>query len=151
MKLAYLFNYFICLLLCLCCNEDPNTSNDKEKLRTDFSESEFKSAIIGKWQSVLTIDGQENVIYLELSEQGDAKISLKKESTVEEFQGKYSIGFIRPPSPGTVTLAEITITTPQRNIILSRVCFDMSNAYPAPAGLLLRIMESPYGTLDRVE
>ena len=145
MKVQLSLAFSICMLLCTSCNKDLN----QENLRSDYSRSEFKSAIIGDWQSVFLSEGHVNVIYLKFNRLGKAKISLQDEDTVEDFKGDYHIAFMRDPSPGTVTLAEITIESTQRTIVLSRVCFDLNNIYPTPSGLHLRILESPYGTLSR--
>ena len=141
--------YLFGLIICLCCNNEPIST--KVELRSDFSESEFKNAIIGKWKSVYEITGEENVIYLELSEQGKVELILEKNSVRKEFVGNYSVDFLRPPSEGKVTFAELTITTSNGDmIILSRVNFGLHNAMPEGSGFFLRIDESPFGVLKRM-
>lgn len=139
----------IMLIFCLGCHKTP-TQVDQIELREGLSASEFKEAIIGKWQSVYEKPGKENVLYLELSRKGSAKIIIKKDSDKKEYEGNYSIDFLRPPSIGMVTLAELTIKTSKENIILSRVNFGLHNAFPVEAGFLLRIDNEPYGVLKKI-
>ncbi len=138
----------IMLILCLNCHRTP-TQVDQIELREDFSESEFKEAIIGKWESVFEIPGKQNIGYLELTRQGNAKIIIKQDGNKKEHKGSYSLTFLRPPMEGNVTLAELTIITSKESIILSRVNFGIHNAFPAEV-FFLRIDKEPYGVLQRM-
>ena len=138
------------------CDSDKESVSDTKKdveiieLREDFNAEEFKEAIIGKWQSVFEQSGFENVIYLELNANGNAKITLDKDSVSNDYQGDYTIDFTRQPMKGSVTFGEITISTQNKIIKLSRVNFGLHNAMPADS-MYLRIDESPHGVLDRVK
>ena len=148
MKLIKFKFFLIVFMICLGCHTTP-TQVEQIELRSDFSESEFKEAIIGEWQSVYEIKGEENIKYLELGEQGKVKLILEKDSIGIEYEGHYSVDFLRPPSEGMVTLAELTISTSKGSIILSHVNFGLHNALPAESGPFLRIDNSPYGVLKK--
>jgi len=137
------------LIFCLSCHNTP-TQVEQIELREDLSEAEFKKAIIGNWQSVYETPGKEIVDYLELDLQGNAKIIIKQAGNKREYQGNYRIIFLRPPTKGMVTLAELTIQTSGENIILSQVNFGLHNAVHAQVGFLLRIDKEPYGVLKKI-
>ena len=136
------------LVLGLGCTETP-TQFEQPELREDFSEAEFKEAIIGKWQSVYEKPGQENVEYLELGQQGNAKAIIVQNDSRREFEGNYAVSFLRPPTKEVVTFAELTISMPGGDLKLSKVNFGLHNAFPVESGLFLRIDEAPYGVLRR--
>ena len=141
------------LFLSLGCDKTPNDNQAQQnqiELREDFSASEFKEAIVGKWHSVWERPGEEYVKYLELHQQGEAKIIISKDIDSKLSEGNYSINFLRPPATGNVTFAEITIATSNDTIILSRVNFGYHSAFPMEGDLLLRIDEAPYGVLKRL-
>lgn len=98
----------IILIFFLSCHKTP-TQVDQIELREGLSEFEFKEAIIGKWKSVHEIPGKQNIEYLELTSQGNAKIIIKQDGNKKEYKGSYSLAFLRPPTEGMVTLAELTI------------------------------------------
>lgn len=135
----------IILIFSLDCCRTPTEVNQTE-LREGLSESEFRAAILGKWESVFEHPGKQNVAYLELTCQGKAKITITHDGNKKEYKGGYSITFLRPPTEGMVTLAELTIKTSNENIILSRVNFGLHNAVPFDE-YLLRIEKEPYGVL----
>ncbi len=152
-------NYFIILSVLIsligCDKEsdsDTDTKTDSEiiELTEDFNADEFKEALIGKWQSVFEHSEYENVIYLELNADGEAKITLDKDNVSNDYRGDYTIDFTRQPMEGNVTLGEITISTQNKIIKLSRVNFGLHNAMPADS-MYLRIDESPYGVLNRIK
>jgi hypothetical protein len=122
---------------------------DRNNLRDDLSASEFKNALIGKWQSVFELEGWENVTYLKLDNQGKAGIILEKDGVSQEYSGDYTVDFIYEPMPENVTLAEITISGPEKEIVLSRVNFGLHNAFRY--GIFLRIEKPPLGVLERVK
>jgi hypothetical protein len=136
-------------LLCFCCGE-LNTKIDILELRSDFTETEFKAAIVGKWQSVYELAENKNVIFLKFYEQNNVKVTTKKNDAKEDFDGSYSVEFLRPASKGIVTWAKITIKTTTGELILPRVSFDKHNAFSVGTELFLRIDESPYGVLKRM-
>jgi len=143
---------FIVILIALIfyesCHKTP-TQIDQIELREGLSASEFKEAIIGKWQSVYEIPGKQNIEYLELTRQGNAKIIIKSDGNKKEYKGGYSITFLRPPTEGMVTLAELTIKTSKENITLSWVNFGHHNAFPVEVFFLM-IDKEPYGVLQRI-
>ena len=147
------FNFFklilTALIFCLNCQNTP-TEVEQIKLREDLSEDEFKKAIIGNWQSVYEAPGKEIVDYLELDLQGNTKIIIKQDGNKKEYQGSYRIIFLRPPTKGMVTLAELTIQTSGENIILSQVNFGLHSAVHDQVGFLLRIDQKPYGALEKI-
>ncbi|MFA9391505.1 MAG: hypothetical protein ACERKD_16970 [Prolixibacteraceae bacterium] len=151
--LFYLITYSGCKI-----ESVPDTILEEElqdtiwpELKENFSDSEFKEAIIGKWQSIFEHEGQENVIYLELSNQNKAKITIEKESKQNKYEGDYKVSYLRPPDEGMVTLAEITILTSNDTLVLSRVNFGLHNYFPAERGPFLRIDQSPYGVMERIK
>src|SRR3990172_9161392 len=87
----------IVLMFYFGCDKTPNFTDTGVELKSDFSVTEFKNAIIGKWQSVYEKAFEENVKYLELREQGEAKLILERNGIEEEFEGNYSVDFLRPP------------------------------------------------------
>jgi hypothetical protein len=151
---------FIFLLLAILfnmsCKNTPNQTNSPEafapiELREDLSESEFKKAIIGQWQSVFEKPGVENVKYLEISENGRVKLIIRQDEVEKNYEGTCQVNFMRPSMEQMVTLAEFMITTPDTNMRLSRINFGLHNALPAGEGPFLRIDEAPFGVLKRVE
>ena len=146
-----IFSVFISLIGCdKESDTDARTESEIIELKENFSADEFKEALIGKWQSVFENDGKENVIYLELNDKNEAKITLDKDNVSNDYQGDYVVDFIRQPMEGYVTLGEITISTQNKIIKLSRVNFGLHNALPVDS-MYLRIDESPYGVLDRIK
>lgn len=145
-----IFGIFAVLITSLFCNKEPTSGDPNIELRSDFSEFEFNQALIGEWESVYDVPSAENVQYLKLTEQGKATLILKKENTETEYKGNYTTDFLRPPTEGMVTFAELTISTSTDTIILSRLNFGYNNAFPIESGLYLRIERSPYGTLKRL-
>lgn len=141
---------FVCINLCLSCGNDSPEETEIE-LREDLNEGEFKQAILGEWQSVYEIDGEENVTYLNLGKEKNVNITLRKNSTEEEFSGVYTLSYMRTPVPGTVTMAKIDIQASDTLIVLSRVNFGLHNALPIGEGLFLRIDDAPYGVLERTD
>jgi len=139
---------FVCFLACISCEKESCNPNDVLELRMDFTEEEFLMAIIGKWESVWETDGFENVTYLELCKQGNAKITLKEGSTVEYFEGNYTVEFT---NLGYRTRADITITTPKRNIILSDAQFDLHNGLSVTKLYFRTYGGSPKAVLSRIE
>ncbi len=120
---------------------------DPIELRDNFTEVEFKQAIIGEWQSVFQTTGQENVLYLALTDKNNATITISKEGSEKTYSGTYTVSFLRPPSPEEMTLAQITLKITSSDIVLSRVSFDLHSA--VRGGPFLRIGVVPYGVLDR--
>jgi hypothetical protein len=84
---------------------------------------------------------------LRLNRIGKAKIIIEKDNVSNEYNGNYSVDFIRPPAVGNITLAEITISISNDLFVLSPVCFGLHNGLPIDFGLILRIDSPPYGTL----
>lgn len=143
---------FSLILACIIgCTKESNQIITKVELRSDFTESEFKDAIIGKWQSVFEKTGEENVKYLEFINQSKVRIILTKENINNEYNGNYSVSFHRPPMNGQDTFAEIIISTLSKEIVLSHVYFGLHNAILAEYGLLMRIDEAPCGVLERIK
>jgi hypothetical protein len=138
----------VMFIVCLGCHKTP-TQVDQIKLREGLSASEFKEAIIGKWKSVYEIPEKQNIEYLELGRKGNAKIIIKQDGNKKEYKGSYSIVFLRPPTVGMITFAELTIKTAKESIILSRVYFGIHNAVPIE-GCLLRNDNEPYGVLQKI-
>ncbi len=134
----------------LCCCKDSMQEVSNLVLDEGFSETEFKEAIIGKWESVYEIEGKDNVMCLGLTKELTACIVLKKENIEKEFAGNYTINFLRPPQEGFVTLGKISIITSKDSIILSRIIFSLHNGVSVDK-VFLRIFDEPYGTLDRIK
>jgi hypothetical protein len=141
----------VSIILFFCCNKESDQNNEPMELRSDFSAPEFKKAIIGEWKSVFENAEYENVIYLKFDDQNNSKIILKKDDVEKEYSGIYEVSFIHEPAEGNTTLANITISSSDREIILSRVSFSLHNAFHPDFGLFLRIFEPPYGVLDRID
>jgi hypothetical protein len=145
---------FIILILCLGCN-NTSSENQEHKIRIELkgnlSGAEFKEAIIGKWGSVFYYPDKENIEYLELDKNGNAKIIIEKDTDKKEFKGNYTINFLRPPAKSMITFAEIIIKTSGYEIVLSRVNFGMHNGVPYKWGNLLRIDSEPPGVLLRTD
>jgi hypothetical protein len=131
------------------CDNDALFPNSSLELRSDFLEDEFKSAILGKWESVFKHIDKENVIQLKLNNQGIVCLTLEKNEVLRNYDGNYIVTFLRPPSEEMVTFAQIKIQASD-TIILSRVNFGLHNAFPVDEGLFLRIDDSPYGVLSRM-
>jgi hypothetical protein len=146
--------FFICsIILFYCCNKDSEKIDSGEpiELRSDFSAIEFKKALLGEWKSVFENTEYENVMYLKFEDNNTLRIILKKDDVEKEYLGDYVVSFIREPAEGFATLAKITISSSDREIVLSRVTFDLHNAFPSDSELFLRIYEPPYGVLERIE
>ena len=149
MKIILIFVLVSLFFVFTNCKEDSLVSNEQLALREGLSAQEFSSAIIGKWESVFEKEGEENIKYLEFDKSGDAKILLYNDSE-KECGGMYILSFNRPPRNGEVTLAEITIKTESGNILLRQVNFGFHNAFPESEGLLLRVDDTPYGVLKKI-
>jgi len=119
------------------------------EIKDDLSESDFKKALIGKWESVYQREGHENVERLEVFPFGIANVIINNGLKVK-VTGKYEIYFLRPPAEGNVTIAEMTITSDNTQIKLSRMKFGYHNGVHMSLGILLRIDESPYGALTKI-
>lgn len=149
----------ISLILFFSCNKESDKNeldkkNEPLELRSNFSETEFKNALIGEWKSVFENPEYENVIYLKFDIQGKSIIKIKKDSVENEYSGDYNVSFIREPAEGNTTLAKIVFSSSEKNVELSRVCFDLHNGIhdaSDPFGFLLRIYDPPYGVLSRIE
>jgi hypothetical protein len=142
--------------LFFCCNKESDKNELDEKnepieIRSNFSETEFKNALIGEWRSVFENTEYENVIYLKFDSEGKSSIKTKMDNFVYECSGDYIVSFIREPAEGYITLAKISISCSNKEIELSRVYFGLHNAFPVDSGLFLRIEEPPYGVLDRID
>ena len=142
--------YLLGLVVCLSCDKESNTPDDILELRMDFTEEEFLLAIIGKWETVWEFDEVENVTYLEFDDQGYAKITLKYESTEEDFEGNYTVEFTLIPEPGEETRADITIKSAKRNILLSGVHFGLHSGLSGTK-LFFRTHFAPIAVLSRIE
>jgi hypothetical protein len=149
--------FIICsIILFYSCNKESDKTELSEpiELRSDFSANEFKNAIIGEWKSVFENPEYENVIYLEFDDQNNSRIILKKDDIEKKYSGNYVVTFMREPAEGNTTLAKIVISSSEKNVELSRVCFDLHNGVHDardPFGFLLRIYDPPYGVLEKVE
>ena len=146
------------IVLCFCCNKESDKNNEASdnkneaiELRDNFSETEFKNALIGEWRSVFELAGKENVIYLKFDNQGKARIIIEKDSVEKEYSGDYTVDFLREPAEEMMTIARIIISSSDKEIVLSWVNFGLHNAFPADYGLFLRIEKPPYGVLERIE
>ena len=138
------------ILFFIACNKETEVKEsvvDPMELRDNFTEAEFKQAIIGEWQSVYEHTGEENVIFLALTDKKNATITISKESSEKTYSGTYTVSFLRPPSSEELTLAQITLKTTLSDIVLSRVNFSIHSA--VRGGPFLRIDVAPYGVLDR--
>lgn len=131
-------------------NTKVETISKENVLKENFSETEFKQAIIGKWKSVWKYPKKKNVSYLELNQNGKVKIIIEENGNLQEIKGTYNISFLRTPVKSMITLTKLTITTPEGNIILSRVNFGLHNALPYNSGPFLRIDEEPCGVLEKI-
>lgn len=143
----------IAWLILFSCIKAPNNSPpeiDWSNYTGYLSASEFKDAIIGIWKSVYIHKGSENVERLEVFPFGIARVFINDGLRVE-VTGKYEIDFLRPPAEGNITIAEMTITSDNDQIVLSRMSFGYHNAVPMTVGILLRIDKSPYGVLAKIE
>lgn len=146
----FIFLIFGGILFFLACNKERLAQVPKAdliELRDNFTEAEFKQAIIGEWQSVYEHTGEENVLFLALTDKNNAKVIISKEGSEKTYSGNYSVSFLRPPSSEEITLGEITIKTTSSDIVLSRVSFSFHSA--VRGGPFLRIGVTPYGVLER--
>ena len=150
MKTINVTLFVFSIILCFCCNKESDKKNEAIELRSNFSETEFKNALIGEWKSVFEHAGYENVIYLKFDNQGKVKITIEKDGVENEYYGDYSVEFLREPAEENITIAKINISSSDKEIVLSQVNFGLHNAFPA-SRLFLRIDESPYGVLERIE
>ena len=139
------------IIFCFCCNKESDKKNEAIELRSNFSETEFKNALIGEWRSVFELEGNENVIYLKFDNQDKARIIIEKDGIEKEYSGDYSVSFMLEPAEENTTLAKISISSSDKEIVLSQVYFGLHNAFPADSGLFLRIGDSPHGVLERIE
>ena len=138
------------LLFFIACNKETIVQEpvaNPIELRDNFTEAEFKQAIIGEWQSVYQLTEQENVLCLTLTDKNNATIILSKEGNEKTYSGTYNVSFLRPPSSEEMTLGQITIKTTSSDIALKRVNFSLHSA--VRGGPFLRIDVSPYGVLER--
>ncbi|MEN8251866.1 MAG: hypothetical protein ABFS32_23295 [Bacteroidota bacterium] len=140
--------YFLSLVLITCCNSESSPIG-QEVLRSDFSEAEFENAIIGIWNSVYIKEGEANVVFLCITEEKTATLTIEESMVTDTHEGNVTIEFLRPTSPGVITLAKLIITTHNGEIVLSRVNIGLHNALPDDGSLYLRIEESPYGVLEK--
>lgn len=120
------------------------------ELKDNFSEQEFKNALVGVWQSAFEVAGQKNIKCLQINRDGKAKATISNQGETELYEGNYTVSFLRPPSAGEITLAKITIKAASGNLILSFVEFGLHNGLPMSQELVLRINESPFGTMKRM-
>lgn len=120
------------------------------RLKGDLSESEFQKALIGEWESVYLYEERQNVKRLEVFPLGVATVYITNGSKAV-ITGKYKLYFPKHPKEDTVTYAEMTITFDDIEIQLRRMHFGYHNGVPMNLGLLLRIDESPYGVLSKIE
>jgi hypothetical protein len=142
--------FVICLFICFCCcKKEADIKKDSVELRSNFSETEFKNALIGEWRSVFEDTEYENVIYLKFDDQNKSTIILKKDDIEKEYSGNYVISFIKEPAKGNITIAKIIISSSKREIELSGVYFSEHNASSVGSGLFLE--EPPYGVLEGVK
>ena len=138
------------LLFFIACNKETIVQElvaNPIELRDNFTEAEFKQAIIGEWQSVYQLSEQENVLYLTLTDKNNATITISKEGNEKTYSGTYSVSFLRAPSSEEMTLGQITIKTTSSDIVLTRVNFSLHSA--VRGGPFLKIDVSPYGVLER--
>jgi hypothetical protein len=143
--------FIFSIIICFCCTKETDKNNETIELRSNFSETEFKNALIGEWRSVFELAGNENVIYLKFDNQGKSRIIIEKDDVEKEYSGDYTVDFLREPAEENTTLAKISISSPYKEIVLSYVYFGLHNAFPVDSGLFLRIEGPPYGVLDRIE
>lgn len=90
-------------------------------MRSNFSETEFRNALIGEWESMFENTECENVIYLKFNKQGKISIKIKLDDVVKEYSGDYIVSFIREPVEGNITFAKIDISCSNKKIVMSRV------------------------------
>jgi len=81
---------------------------------------------------------------------GKARIIIQKNDDGKEYSGAYSVGFLRETAVDNITLARITISGSNKEIILSRVSFGLHNAFPEDSGLFLSIEDPPFGPLKKL-
>lgn len=121
------------------------------ELRDNLGAQEFVGALFGKWTSAYEHPSRPNVRSVEFRADGTATIEISDRGQTTSSSGSFRVGFERPPAPGKVTFARVTIVRPDgRRIVLSRVNFGLHNAVLA-SELLLRVDREPYGALRRVE
>jgi hypothetical protein len=120
------------------------------ELKEDFSASEFKSAVVGKWKSVFTYKNKRNIRNADFTPDGNASLVIEQANKSQQYSGPYTFTFDREPGAGAVTFATITIKpTGSDPIVLSRVNFGLHNGVHTDQGLLLRIDREPHGALKR--
>lgn len=140
----------IILVFCFSCIKKPNDFSDvitEVEIRPDLSALEFKIAIIGKWKSVYTVKGKENVEYLEIDRKGKAAIEITKDSNSKTVVGDYNIKFIRTPEEGWGTEAKLTIKSAKENVILYHTNFY---GHPFSLGIMLRNDSEPFAVLRKI-
>ncbi len=127
----------------------PHTS--AIQLQHDLSASDFKAALIGKWESAFTYKSKPNVQDVEFKPDGTATLVLQHNGETKHCSGHYAVSFEKEPEPRSTTFATITVKQPDSDsIILSRVNFDLHSGVYIKHGLLLRIDREPYGALRRI-
>lgn len=147
--------WVLCFSLFACGDNEPEPNPcpepKYEELKDNFSESEFENAIIGTWKSAYEHPDDANVIFLNIDCQNIAQISIRENDANEDFKGDLTVEYLRPTTPGMVTLAKLIVTTKEEEIVLSRVWFGLNNfiSIPPEGELYLRNMGSPSATLKR--
>ena len=123
------------------------------EIREDLSASEFKEAIIGKWENHFihsVHQDKANIEKLDLSRSETARIIIVENNVRKVLRGEYFVAFMKPPDLGSVTLAEITIKNSVESIVLSRVNFGFLNLVSSEEHLLI-IEREPYGVMKKRE
>ena len=130
--------------------ETQTPSKSGIELKSNFTTSDFRSAVIGKWKSVFTYESRQNIQNIELTSDGHAKVVIVQGNKSQSYSGPYVISFDRKPNTESVTFATITIFQDKSNpIILSRVNFGLHNGINIKEGIVLRIDKTPYGVLQK--
>ena len=120
------------------------------ELKEDFSASDFKAALVGKWKSVYTYKNKPNIQKMEITSDENISLVVTEADQSQHHSGPYTITFDREPCAGIVTFATITINPDEPEpIVLSRVNFGLHNGIPLDEGVVLRIDREPYGVLKK--
>lgn len=152
----------ICSVLCLgCCQTGQSldegtvqtgTASANVELKDNLDSGAFQKALVGSWSSVFSDKSRDFIRFLRIGTDGAASVTIQKRNGEQRsITGPYELSFVRPPSPGDVTLGNIAIVAPSgEKVVLTRVNFGLHNAVLMKEGPFLRIGGSPSGVLERV-
>jgi hypothetical protein len=127
--------------------ESSAAHEEMHALRENFTLAEFKSALLGSWESVFTYENRGNTLSAEFTRNECRLIIGDRFSDAHIFVGPYTVELERPYNDGSVTFARITVQSNRGQIVLGRVNFGDHNGVMKQQEPFLRIDMDPYGVL----